>query len=180
MYSLFENGNWTQARPIYDTGKADFDYDVYCDLDGDVHIAWQTSNRIFSSSDSLESMAKESEIYIADISKNGEVNNVQKLTSNHELDCAPRFVKQETAQDPVSLIWRKNSLNDILGFNGINEFVSSNNLDWHTTTEIVSFNQFVSFGDCAYTNGELNAAFILDEDGDLATNDYEIYLVNRA
>ena len=180
MYSLFENGNWTQARPIYDTGKADFDYDVYCDLDGDVHIAWQTSNRIFSSSDSLESMAKESEIYIADISKNGEVNNVQKLTSNHELDCAPRFVKQETAQDPVSLIWRKNSLNDILGFNGINEFVSSNNLDWHTTTEIVSFNQFVSFGDCAYTNGELNAAFILDEDGDLATNDYEIYLVNSA
>lgn len=179
-YSILESEGWTDPKPIYDTGKADFDYDIYYDLNGGTHITWQTSNRLFTENDTLESMSSASEIYVADINANGNIENITLVSSNDILDFAPRFVKQETVQDPVSLIWRRNSLNNIMGFNGVNSFVLSSALDWSKTSEVASFDQFVSFGDAAYINGDLNAAFILDEDGDLTTNDFNIYCCDKS
>jgi hypothetical protein len=176
MYSVFENGEWSIPKAVHDSGKADFDYDIYCDLDGDLHIAWQTSKTLFDENDTLETMSTATEIYVADFSLDNCFKNIIQVTSNDEFDGTPRFVKQENKSDPVSLIWRKNTLNNILGYEGSNYYVYCNEIVWNKIEQLCTFDTQVSFGDAAFIDGNINAAFIIDEDGDLFTNDANIYI----
>ena len=180
MYSVYDNNNWTMPKPVYDNGYADFDYDIYNDNDENLYITWQGASREYDFNDDLLSMSQSTEIFAARYNFDLQAfENVFRLTSDDELDCQPKFVKKEKSTDPLSIVWRKNSEDNILGFTGTNYFniKSLNGGFWSAAETVKSFNVPVSNGNSIYDNGILKTAFIVDGDGDIMTDDQDIILV---
>lgn len=179
MYSVLDNGFWTEPQAVLDDGFADFDYDIYNDNDEALYITWQSASKELNASSDLLDMSRATEIYFAQFDEAKQTfSNIERLTNDIDMDAQPYFAKKEKSEDPLTVLWRKNSENNILGFSGQNYFVQSTFKDgtWIESKQVALFNTPVSNGVSAYKNGILNTAFIVDVDGNLMTNDREVVL----
>ena len=182
MYSVFDNGNWSEAKAVYNSNYADFDYDVYND-GNNFYITWQSVNEQINDSTDINTMSCACEIFFAEFDKNSlKFNNVMQLTDDSSLDCQPSFARKENDNDPLTVIWRKNTENNVLGFTGNNYFVKKtyDGEKWSDSKTFAEFSNPVSSGTAAYVGGYLKTAFIVDMDGDLLTNDQEIMIVSES
>ena len=181
MYSVYKDGNWSNPTAVYDSNYADFDYDVYND-GNNLYITWQSVNDDINDSTDINAMSCACEIFFAEFDKDTQkFANVMQLTDDNELDCQPSFARKENSNDPLTLIWRKNTENNVLGFSGKNYFIKKtfDGEKWLNSEVFAEFSTPVSNGVGAYVGGDLKTAFIVDMDGDLLTNDQEIILVDE-
>ena len=75
---------------------------------------------------SLEDMCKNSEIYYAKYdSESSQFVDVRQVSDNATLDMGPKFALQESADQPLTIVWQRNSVDDIFGLMGRNSIVYS-------------------------------------------------------
>lgn len=178
-YSIFQNGVWSNPKAVYNSGS-DFYHDMYFDGQ-DLHIAWQN---IKEGTDiaSLEDTCQNSEIYYAKFNAEKlEFEGIERLTDNNSLDAAPKFVLQESINQPLTIVWQRNSVDNIFGLSGRNSIAYSrlNENKWDDYKIIYESNNYFSFVDTAYIDGELTSTFVEDMDNDLATDDRKIIVISE-
>ena len=173
-YSVYSNGNWGVPKEVYGSGS-DFYHDTY--FDGkDLHVTWQN---IKEGTDitSLEDMCKNSEIYYAKYdSELSQFVGVRQVSDNTTLDMGPKFALQESADQPLTIVWQKNSAEDLIGLNGRNSIVYSTfDLgNWSVPNMLYESDNYFSFVNSAYVDSKLTSAFVEDMDNDLTTDDRKI------
>lgn len=173
-YSVYSNGNWGVPKEVYGNGS-DFYHDTY--FDGkDLHVTWQN---IKEGTDitSLEDMCKNSEIYYAKYdSELSQFVGVRQVSNNTTLDMGPKFALQESADQPLTLVWQRNSIDDIIGLTGRNSIVYStfDEGNWSVPNMLYESDNYFSFVNSAYVDSKLTSAFVEDMDNDLTTDDRKI------
>lgn len=173
-YSVYSNGNWGVPKEVYGSGS-DFYHDTY--FDGkDLHVTWQN---IKEGTDitSLEDMCKNSEIYYAKYdSELSQFVGVRQVSDNTTLDMGPKFALQESADQPLTIVWQRNSAEDLIGLNGRNSIVYStfDEGNWSDLNTLYESDNYISFVDSAYVDSKLTSAFVEDMDNDLTTDDRKI------
>ena len=173
-YSVYSNGNWGVPKEVYGSGS-DFYHDTY--FDGkDLHVTWQN---IKEGTDitSLEDMCKNSEIYYAKYdSELSQFVGVRQVSDNTTLDMGPKFALQESADQPLTIVWQKNSAEDLIGLNGRNSIVYStfDEGNWSVPNMLYESDNYFSFVNSAYVDSKLTSAFVEDMDNDLTTDDRKI------
>ncbi len=173
-YSVYSNGNWGVPKEVYGSGS-DFYHDTYFDGE-DLHVTWQN---IKEGTDitNLEDMCKNSEIYYAKYdSELSQFVGVRQVSDNTTLDMGPKFVLQESADQPLTIVWQRNSAEDLIGLNGRNSIVYStfDEGNWSDLNTLYESDNYISFVDSAYVDSKLTSAFVEDMDNDLTTDDRKI------
>lgn len=173
-YSVYSNGNWGVPKEVYGSGS-DFYHDTYFDGE-DLHVTWQN---IKEGTDitSLEDMCKNSEIYYAKYdSESSQFVDVRQVSDNATLDMGPKFALQESADQPLTIVWQRNSVDDIFGLMGRNSIVYStfDEGNWSVPNILYESDNYFSFVNSAYVDSKLTSAFVEDMDNDLTTDDRKI------
>lgn len=181
-YSVYENGFWSEPHSVYDDGRADFFPDVYVD-GNDLYITWQKGTRLFTETDDYISMGKEFDIYFAkyDIESDS-FKNISNVTSNSTADFAPKFALKEKTSDALTIVWQKNSDNNIIGISGTNKIYYSNYINgkWTTAVQIYQTAKYISFVTSSYKNGELVTVCLENQTGDYSNyEDYNLKAIIR-
>jgi len=176
-YSIYDGEIWSLPKAVSRSGN-DFYHHMYYD-GKDLHVTWQ---KVKECQNDLEQMCANSEIYYAKFNSSKLLfEDVCALTNDSELDAGPRFVLQENESQKLSIVWQKNSSNDILGFDGTNSiwYSSLNNGKWNEAKKLYETDKYISFVDSAYVNDTLTSAFLEEGDNDLITNDRVVLAVNE-
>lgn len=105
---------------------------------------------------------------------------IKKFYFDKEVDYSPKFVKQSSPNDPLTLVWQKNSNNNILSVGGENSiwYSSLNSGKWNEAKKLYETDKYISFVDSAYVKDTLTSAFLEEGDNDLTTNDRVVLAVN--
>ncbi len=172
VYSIYQNGTWSEVNSVSkDSGLADLNPQVYQKGDS-VYLTWQRFSSRISDTDSIADMSAKSEIYFAEF--NNTINcfdNITRITNDDEMDFAPKFAVSSANDETITLLWQKNSSNDLLGLIGKNHIVSSTYKSgiWSTPEILYESESIVSYVTGSLDKGNLNVAFVEDVDKDLLT-----------
>ena len=172
VYSVYDaaNDTWSVPVPVCDDGTADF----YPSISGE-YLVWQNQKSVMAEGLSLAEIGTMAEICIAKWNGNG-FDAPTVLTDNAELDTLPR-----TAQNggEVSVVWIKNSANDILGAGGKSSLVKRTyNGEWSEESVVKDGLNSICDLSIGYRDNQLYVSYIHDCDGNIATiTDREIYLI---
>ena len=176
VYSVYndEDGTWSNATPVYDDDTADF----YPSVSGE-YLVWQNQKSVMDDGLSLAEIGKQGEIVIAKWNGNG-FDTPVSLTDNDALDTLP---KVSVNNNEISVVWLKNSADDILGVDGDTSIIKKvyNGSAWGE--EIVlkdSLNAVTDLG-VGYSESALNVTYVHDVDDDITTiDDREVYLIGSS
>ena len=120
VYSVLEDGYWSEPQPVAETGGADFFYDAAV-INDTLYVAWQKASKKTRSDDAadiLADLAETSEICLAEWNERKQrFDNVQYVTDDDTLDMMPALGQNGEA---VSLAWVSNSENNLVGLGGTN------------------------------------------------------------
>ena len=174
QYAVCENGVWSEVKSVTpDSGKADF-YPELIQRQGNVYLAWQRANAEFTENDTLQTMAAAGEIMVAQFDTETDAfADVTELTNNAEMDLAPTFAVCENDTDPLTVVWSKNSENDMLGMSGTNSIACSSFVSgaWTQPRELYASENILSYISAAYKGGKLLVACTEDTDKDPLTSE---------
>ncbi len=173
VYSVYDedSGTWAEPQAVCDDGTADF----YPQIAGE-YIVWQNQESVMADDISLAEIGKQGEINIAKWNGSG-FGAPTILTDNDELDTLPKIAVKD---DEISVVWIKNSANDILGVDGESSLVKKvyNGSTWSEERQVKTKLNGVTDLSVGYDNETLYIAYIPDGDGDISTiDDREIYLI---
>lgn len=174
VYSVYDEstGTWAKPLPINDDGTSDF----YPKAFGN-YVVWQNQKEIMDDTYTLADIGKTGEICVA--KWNGTTfDTPQIITSNDELDTLPQIAENN---GEISVVWLKNTENDVLGVSGTNSIVSKtfDGTSWNDETIIADNLKIVTDLQVGYSQDELFISFIEDTDNDISTiNDREIFVIN--
>lgn len=167
VYSVEENGVWTEPKPVYDNGMAD-----YAPVMKDGYIVWQKAKQPITEATTARELGASCEIYIAKWNGSG-FDKPDLLTDNEILDQLPAV---SVSGDKTAVVWIQNSENDFTGVNGENSVMLCINGEIST---VYTTSEIITDFDCAYINDTLNIAVETDSDLDLNTlEDREIYALS--
>lgn len=174
VYAIYDNGQWGDVKSVTnDTGTADF-YPQLLKQGDNVYLAWQRLNGKLTENDSLYDMAARGEVWCSEFDLKEQIfTNTQRLTNDNDMDLAPKFATSNMSNGNITLIWQKNSNNDILGLNGVNSIVYSSyvNGKWSDSKTLYSTENIITYVTGAIDKNELLISFIEDTDKDVMTSD---------
>ncbi|MFR8012121.1 MAG: leucine-rich repeat protein [Clostridia bacterium] len=168
VYSVWENGVWSQPKAVADDGTND-GYPALATDGKNIFIAWQNVNRLLTEedADSIDAILTGSEICIAQYDNGSDSFINQKvLTNNAVYDYSPVLaVDNGTA----ILYWLHNDANDLTkaGSTTIYSYSSSSGMSAPVLTEA----NYILDMDCSAQAGEVQLAYSMDQDGDVSTTD---------
>jgi len=167
MYSIYENGEWSNPQPVWDTGTNDLYFNMV-ESDNEVYLIWQKVKCNVDSDDISEiltTMLENSEICYAKLDKNTNTFTHQGfITDNETTDMQPVLVVDG---DNITAVWISNKENDVFGFSN-NDIMFSDLSDgiWSEPESVATINGYVSEVTASYVNGSLEiAAVSIDENG---------------
>ena len=112
-----------------------------------------------TATDNLISSGSASEIYYAKFNQlTGSFDSVDRLTDDSSGDFTPVFALKEKSADPLTIVWRKNSENNILGLSGTNSIYAMSKVEagWSAHERIYESDKYFSFVSSVYKDGMLN------------------------
>ena len=173
VYSVYndENETWSAPLPVNDDGTADF----YPSVSGE-YLVWQNQKSVMSDGLSLAEIGRQGEIVISKWNGNG-FDAPVSLTDNDELDTLPKICVNG---DEISVVWLKNSADDILGVDGNTSIIKKiyNGSVWSEETVLKSGLNAVTDLTVGYSDNSLNVAYVHDVDDSITSiNDREVYLI---
>ena len=176
VYSVYndEEGTWSEAVPVADDGTADF----YPSVSGE-YLVWQNQKSVMGDKLSLAEIGKQGEIVIAKWNGNG-FDAPVSLTDNDALDTLPKISVND---NEISVVWLKNSADDILGVDGNTSIVKKvyNGSVWGEEVILKENLNAVTDLSVGYSESTLNVAYVHDVDDDITTiNDREVYLIGTS
>lgn len=176
VYSVYndEYETWSSPVPVNDDGTADF----YPSICGE-YIVWQNQKSVIGDGLSLAEIGRQSEIVISKWNGNG-FDAPVSLTDNNSLDTLPKI---STNGNEISVVWLKNSADDILGVDGDTSIIKKiyNGSVWSEETVLKTGLNAVTDLSVGYSDDTLNVAYVHDVDDNITTiNDREVYLIASA
>lgn len=166
VYSVWENGAWSNPQAVSDDGTND-GYPTLATDGKNIFIAWQNINRAITEADadSIDAVVQGSEICIAQYdSESGSFNNVKTLTNNKVYDYSPVL----SVDDGVAVLyWLHNAANDLTQSSSNTIYFYSS--ERGSSVPVLSRANYILAMDCAIVDGEPQLAYTMDEDGDLST-----------
>ena len=173
VYSIYDelNNSWSEPVAVDDDGTADF---FPCFKDG--YLVWQNEKSEISDDMSLEQIASLGEISVAKWNGDG-FDSPISITDNVEVDTQPSVSVNENGI--VSVVWTRNTENDILGNTGTNSIMKSDfDGEWESPVEIKSNLSAVTNITSGIIKDKLCIAYVTDKDNNLGTiDDRDIYLI---
>ena len=143
MYSVRENGTWSDPAPVWDTATGDQYFDC-CLVNGELYVAWQKLSGAVTGEDvdsMLTSLASQSEIALARWdSSSGTFTEQQYLTENDTLDM---MVSLCDNLGTLQVTWVTNSENDLMGTSGENTVLTQSLRDG-MTEEVYTTDRFLT------------------------------------
>lgn len=120
MYSVYENGIWSEPHAVCDDGCGDACADLQV-INGKIHLTWQKQKVKVSAEDTntaMSQMAEKAEIYYAQFdSTSNTFTHITQVTDNTSCDMMPKFVK---GTDTVQIAWVRNDAGSMLQSEGMN------------------------------------------------------------
>lgn len=176
VYSVYddENETWSEPLPVDDDETADF-YPSAC---GE-YLVWQNQKSVMGDGLSLAEIGKQGEIVIAKWNGSG-FDEPAALTDNEALDTFPVICRNN---NEVSVVWLKNSADDILGADGSTSIVKKvfDGSVWSQEIILKDNLHSVTNLSAGYSENALNVSYVHDEDGDITTiDDLEVYLIGSS
>lgn len=165
VYSVWENGAWSNPQAVADDGTND-GYPTLATDGENIFIAWQNINRLLTEADadSIDAVVEGAEICIAQYdSESGSFNNVKTLTNNQVYDYSPVL----SVDDGVAVLyWLHNAANDLTQAGSNTNYSYSSE---RGSAPVLNRASYILDMDCAIVDGKPQLAYTMDEDGDLST-----------
>ena len=176
VYSVYneDTESWSVPNAVCDDETADF----YPQIAGE-YLVWQNQKSVMGDNLTLADIGSQGEIVIAKWNGNG-FDSPTALTNNNDLDTLPRIAVNG---DEISVVWIKNSANDILGIDGESSLIKRtyNGSTWGNEQQVKSGLNAIAELDIGYDSNNLYIAYIPDSDGDISTvDDREIYIIGNS
>ena len=173
-YSVYENGTWSTAEAVYESGYADNEPKICTDGEK-VYALWQRGNEVFSDDASLDYMLAHTDLVYAEF--DGEwtepvaVGNVGNgmYPSNHSI---------AAENGTVAIAWAQDSENFAEDTDGTTTVYIQQNIDgtWGEVNTATTLNNMSSLA-IGFVDGIATIAYTTDTDGDTATTgDSEVYI----
>ena len=122
MYSIYQNGVWSEIKTINEDGTATGDFKVVTD-ESSVYIVYQKFNKILADDSELDDNLKEIDLYYTQYQDDSFTAPI-RITDNNEL--CETIGDVDIIDNNLKVVWFENSENDILlssGTNTIKEFI---------------------------------------------------------
>ena len=171
MYSVYENGAWSEPQAVWDTGTADLYADMQV-VNGQLVLVWQKerdniTGDVENDSDAvLEAYAQNSEICFAvfDEEKNT-FNDVSYVTENDAYDMMPEICHD--SGDGIVISWVRNDAADLMQEAGSNTIYTAkwNGGSFGAEEELLRTEGTVDDYVLYESDGELQTVFISQSDG---------------
>ena len=160
MYSVFENGVWDAPKPVYDDGHND-NVPMIVSNGNDVYFAWQKTNKILSSSDSLEDMIENTEIYCAKYDSDRDtICDVRRISDNSNYDYSHSI---SIINGKAVVYWAECGADKLITGNNN----SLNRYEFGGETEVVKENLgYIIKTAAAFVDGKEQAALVVDTRSD--------------
>lgn len=168
MYSVWENGVWSEPKAVSDSGTTDSAPSLATD-GKNVYIAWQNVNYKMSQADAdpIAKVLEKTEIKFAQYdSEKDEFVNVKTLTDNSSYDYLPTAAAEN---GECVVYWLSNSGNDLTAENS-NTLHRYSLSSGKTDTVKSDMNNILGI-DTIVKGGESEVSYAMDTDGNLATTE---------
>lgn len=168
MYSIWENGVWSEPKAVSDSGTTDSTPSLVTD-GKNVYVAWQNVNYKMSQADAdpIAKVLEKTEIKFAQYdSEKDEFVNVKTLTDNSSYDYLPTAAAEN---GECVVYWLSNSGNDLTAENS-NTLHRYSLSSGKTDTVKSDMNNILGI-DAIVKGGESEVSYAVDTDGNLATTE---------
>lgn len=145
MYSVKENGTWSEPAAVWDNGQADYYADAR-EINGNLYLTWQKAGETIAGADAEEQLVNaiaQSEICVATFdTKTNTFVNPQYITDNVYVDMLPQIVCNGSKP---AVAWISNTQNAVNGAANPNAIVYSEltNDAWTQPATIASVNEYI-------------------------------------
>ncbi len=178
MYSVYNDGIWSEPMPVWDTGTNDMYVDIQI-IGDQLCVVWQKINDkiVGGAEEAFTSMEKKSDICFAVYDQGNHCfTNAQYIVKDEYTDMLPRLALNG---DNVTAAWVRNLDNDFMQESGKNQIVYSilengifgeKSVLWETDKQI---GELIAF----YRDGVLHAAAVTGHSGETQGN--QVCIVNN-
>ena len=174
VYSVNTGAGWSEPQAIKETGRGDY-YPSMTVVGNNAYVVWMNASKEFDNTVTQEELCANIDICVSEFS-NGQFSEpiVLSETDNGKLEFNPMIVAEGNR---VSVAWVENTVNDPFMDEGTNTlFVCEyKNRKWNQATNISEGLTSISSYDIEYINGNVAAAYCVDADGDVSTEDNALY-----
>ncbi|MFR9112500.1 MAG: leucine-rich repeat domain-containing protein [Acutalibacteraceae bacterium] len=174
VYSIWENGVWSEPKAVDDDGTNDGSPVLATDGET-VFVAWQNVKRSLTDADSIDAVLENTEICIAQYdAKAGRFGSKKTLTDNAVYEYSPALAV-EAGQ--AVLYWLSSGANDLTEA-GSNTLYRYSSAEGSPTAVRTGMNYILSLA-CAFVNGVDEVSYSMDQDGDVSTtNDVKAFTLS--
>jgi len=172
-YSIYENGMWSVAQPLCNSGLADFP--VQAVTDGEkVYAVWQRASEELQDSYNTEDIVDKTNLVYAEF--DGESWDAPVIIDSADKYQCLYSIAENNGE--ITVAWAENSENDYTLLTGT-ETIYSKTLSaavWSEQSKITSAQKVTDLA-LRYNGASAEAAYCVDTDGNLETNgDQRVYL----
>ena len=168
--------SWSEPRPVWDDGTADFTPSLAPDGRGGAHVAWSNARGAIADGATLADVARRLDVaYAAFDARTGAFGPGEFVTdSDASLEASPKVAD---AGDGPAIAWRTNRVDDVLGMEGGHEVLLATRSGGAWSRQVVARCDGCVTGLAAGAlDGRPTVAWATDEDGATATTgDSKVY-----
>ena len=168
--------SWSEPRPVWDDGTADFTPSLAPDGRGGAHVAWSNARGAIADGATLADVARRLDVaYAAFDARTGAFGPGEFVTdSDASLEASPEVTD---AGGGPAIAWRTNRVDDVLGMGGGHEVTLAARSDGAWSRRVVArCDGCVTGLSAGALDGRPTVAWALDEDGSAATTgDSRVY-----
>lgn len=176
-YARYDGSGWSEPAVLDPDGTMDCGFTLR-EINGEACVVWENASSVIGASDDLTTVASKMSISFARYTDGAFVT--EDLSGSGGADMMPDVC---AAGDGVSVVWLRNSNNDLFANDGSNEILCRTLRDGEWSEETVLYRNLDSIDSLAagVSNGALQVAYSMDTDKDITTSaDMEVYIGGSA
>ena len=177
LYSRYDGSGWSEPTVLDPDGTMDCGFTLR-EINGEACVVWENASSVIGASEDLTTVASKMSISFARYTDGAFVT--EDLSGSGGADMMPDVC---AAGDGVSVVWLRNSNNDLFANDGSNEILCRTLRDGEWSEETVLYRNLDSIDSLAagVSNGALQVAYSMDTDKDITTSaDMEVYIGGSA
>lgn len=174
-FSVYDGEQWSAPAAVYESGKADFDPEIYTD-GTNIYASWRRGTEVYADDMGLDEVLSKTQLVYSCF--NGTSWTQPMVIGNFAGGKYPILHTIVSDESDVTIAWVENSLNDYSFSSGTTSIYKQQMIDgiWGTVTQTAAPSNVGSLA-LGIDGGSFELAYTTDMDGDSATaGDTELFL----